>query len=177
MIYAQIIPGDRELLGSELKAAKAAKWYRRLKIIELSSQGKTVPELANLFGVCKATIRDYIHRYNEGGIGNLRPKRSTGAPVKIALSKAEFEELLHQSPCQFDKLDTAVRNWTQELLIAYFEMYHDLKVKQSAISKRLKQLGLSWNRGKLKVTSPDPLYTLKRERINELKKSPLRHLN
>lgn len=172
MIYAQIIPEDRELLESEMKAAKDAKWYRRLKIIELSSQGKTVLELANLFGVSKATIRDYIHRYNEGGIGNLCPKRSPGRPVKIPLSKAEFEELLHQSPCQFDKLDTAVRNWTQELLIAYFEMYHDLKVTQSAISKRLKQLGLRWNRGKLKVTSPDPLYTLKRERINELKKSP-----
>ena len=172
MIYAQIIPEDRELLESEMKATKDAKWYRRLKIIELSSQGKTVLELANLFVVSKATIRDYIHRYNEGGIGNLRAKRSPGRPVKIALSKAEFEELLHQSPCQSDKLDTAVRNWTQELLIAYFEMYHDFKVTQSAISKRLKQLGLSWNRGKLKVTSPDPLYTLKRERINELKKSP-----
>lgn len=31
-------------------------------------------------------------------------------------------------------------------------------------------MGIKWNRGKLKVTSHDPFYTLKRERVEELKK-------
>jgi hypothetical protein len=80
--------------------------------------------------------------------------------------------LLHQSPCQFEKLNTGARNWTQKLLIDYCLQYLDAKMSQSSISMLIKRLGIRWNRGKLKVTSPDPLYILKRERVDELKKKP-----
>ncbi len=36
----------------------------------------------------------------------------------------------------------------------------------------LKRMKIKWNRGKLKVTSPDPLYTVKQERVDTPKKSP-----
>jgi hypothetical protein len=45
-------------------------------------------------------------------------------------------------------------------------------VTQPAISECLKRDKIRWNRGKLKVTSPDPLYTVKRERVEALKKKP-----
>jgi hypothetical protein len=51
----------------------------------------------------------------------------------------------------------------------------------------MKRLGIRWNlcssvtrrneSGKLKVTSPDPLYILKRERVEELKKSQVRDID
>lgn len=172
MLFAKVSAQEHETLLEELKHASDSKWYRRLKIIHLSSQRKPVPELATLFDLCKDTVRKYINRYNAGGIESLKRQSSEGAPPKIRLTKAEWEELLHQSPSQFDRLHTGARNWTQELLVEYFHQYYRVIVAQCTISTCLKRQGIRWNRGKLKVTSPDPLYTVKRERIETLKKTP-----
>jgi transposase len=170
MISAKTNEEDFKLLKENLKAAKDAKWYRRLKIIQLSSLGDTVSKLSNTFDVCKATVRDYINRYNGGGLESLKRRNSNGRPTKVKLSKAEWEELLHRSPCQFEELETGARNWTHKLLSQYCRQYLDVQITPSAIGMLLKRLDIKWNRGKLKVTSPDPLYTVKRERVETLKK-------
>ena len=172
MIYAQVNDESLKLLEKELKATKDARWYRRLKIIQLSSQGEKVRQLAKQFDVCQATVRDYIKRYNNGGLEILKPNKSSGRPPTTHLTKAEWEELLHQSPCQFVKLNTGARNWTQYMLSDYCYQYLGVKISASAICMLLKRMDISWNRGKLKVTSPDPQYTVKRERIGALKKKP-----
>ena len=170
MLYANVSPEDAERLQHELKQTTDATWYQRLKIIQYSSQGKSVPELDGLFERCPATIREYIKKYNTGGIEGLNAASHDGASPKIPLSKAEWEELLRRNPSQFDQLNTGARNWSQELLVDYFRLYYQVTVDQSTISKTMKRLGLRWNRGALKVTSPDPLYTVKRQRIDEVKK-------
>jgi transposase len=170
MVFANVSAQEKDMLVEELKHASDSKWYRRLKIIHLSSQRKPVPELAMLFDVCKDTVRQYMKRYNTGGIAGLKRHSSPGAPQKIPLTKAEWEELLHQSPSQFDRLQTGARNWTHELLIEYFQHDYDVSVVQSTISECLKRHKIRLNRGKLKITSPDPLYTVKRERIDRVKK-------
>lgn len=170
MIFAKVINGGLKLLKKELKSTKDARWYRRLKIVQLSSQEKTVLQLAKDFDVCEATVRDYITRYNKGGLESLKRGNSNGRPSKINMTKAEWEELLLRSPSQFEKLNTGARNWTQKLLVQYCSQYLGVQIAQSTISDLLKRLEIRWNRGKLKVTSPDPLYTVKRERIETLKK-------
>jgi len=176
MIYAYVHTENHDKLRGELLTTPDAKWYRRLKLIELSSSGLPAPKVAEIFDLCPATVRDYIHRYNRSGLDGLCRAASPGAPEKIPLTKAQWEDLLHQSPCQFEKLNTGARNWRQELLVTYLQQYHGVFVTQSAICKHLKRMGLRFNRGKLKVTSPDPLYTVKRQRIEELKKKSPRHL-
>jgi len=170
MIFAKVNEEGSKLLEKELKATKDAEWYRRLKIVQLSSLGETVSKLAEIFGLCKATVRDYIKRYNRGGLESLKRGNSNGRPPKINLTKAQWEELLHRSPCQFEKLNTGARNWTHKLLSMYCREYLGVQITPSAIGMLLKRMGIRWNRGKLKVTSPDPLYTVKRERVETLKK-------
>ena len=170
MIYAQVSDEGLKLLEKELKSTKDAKWYRRLKIIQLSSQGETVPQLAKRFDVCQATVRAYIKRYNNGSLAALKPDKSSGRPPTTQLTKVQWEELLHQSPCHFVKLNTGSRNWTQDMLSQYCYEYLGVRIGASAICMLLKRMGISWNRGKLKVTSPDPDYIVKRERVETLKK-------
>ena len=172
MIYARVTDEGLKLLEKELKSTKDAKWYRRLKIIQLSSRGEKVPQLAKRFDVCQATVRDYIKRYNSGGLETLKRNNSSGRPPKTQLTRAEWEELLHRSPCQFEKLNTGARNWTHKMLSQYCYEYLGVQIGQPAISMLLKRMGIRWNRGKLKVTSPDPEYTVKRERVERLKKKP-----
>ena len=176
MIFAQTDDEKLKLLQTELNSTKDAKWYIHLKIIQLSAQELSVTKLGMQFDVSKATVREYIKRYNNGGLNALRRNNSNGRHPKIALTKEQWEELLHQSPCQFDKLNTSARNWTQELLTLYCLEYLKVKMNQSSICILLKRMKIKWNRGKLKVTSPDPLYTVKRERVDELKKSQVRNI-
>lgn len=171
MLFVHISSEASEELKTALRHASKTKWSRRLNVIQLSSQQTTVPELATRFDLCTATVRAYSTRYHADGLTGLTRASSDGAPPKIPLSREEWETLRHQSPAQFDRLHTGARNWTQALVVEYLQQYHDLRVTQPAGSLCLKPHKISWNRGVLKVTSPDPLYTVKRERIDTLKKT------
>jgi transposase len=172
MLYANITPKNHEQLTQAMKQSKNIQEYQRLHIIQLSSKGKTVPELADLFERCTATIRDYIKRYNTGGLKYLKRQSSGGAPVQIPFNQAQWEALLCQSPSQFERLNTVVRNWSQVLIVAYLYRYHGITVTRQAVAANLKRHGIRLNRGRLKVTSPDPLYTIKRNHLDALKKKP-----
>lgn len=172
MVYAHVSPEALKNIEEKLTSATEVKGYRRLKVIHLSAQRKSVTLIAMVLDLCPATVRAYITRYNAHGLTGLQREASPGAPPKISLTKAEWDDLLHQSPSHFEPLHTGARNWTQALLQQYFQAYHQIAVTQPAISASLKRHGIRWNRGKLNVTSPDPLYTVKRDRIDRLKKRP-----
>jgi len=175
MLYANTTSQDLKELTQALNQSKNIEEYQRLHIIKLSSTRKTVPELAELFDRCAATIRDYIKRYNTGGLKHLQRRSSSGAPVQIPFNQAQWEALLHQSPSQFEHLNTVVRNWSQVLIVTYLHRYHRITVTRQAVAAHLKRHGIRLNRGRLKITSPDPLYTIKRDYLNALKKSPIGH--
>jgi hypothetical protein len=57
--------------------------------------------------------------------------------------------------------------------VSYCQEYLSISVTQTTICKCLAKLGINWNRGKLTVTSPDPLYSVKRARVSKLKEKAL----
>lgn len=73
MLFAKVDTQMRQMLQSEIQSAQDSKWYRRFKIIDLSGQGTGVPELAGMFDLNPATIRSYIHAFNQEGLDGLRP--------------------------------------------------------------------------------------------------------
>lgn len=174
MIYAEIKnPQEMEFLNTELKAAKSAKWYRRLIIISHSAQGESVQELGRRFGVCQATIRSYIRTYNQGGIEQLRPKKSPGRPPKLATwTKKDWDRVLEQTPNQYERLNTESRQWTQELLVKYVNHYHGVEVCRSTVYNSLRKTGRRTGRSKLRVGSSDPHYVVKRQQIEKLRDFP-----
>ena len=173
MLFAQLTTEEKQQLRDEINKAQQVKWYRRLKIIDLSSQGYTVPELAEMFALSQASIRTYIHDYNADGLAGLQPNQSPGRPTILQWSKAEWENRLYQAPCDFENLKSGAKNWNQALLKQYLANYHQLQVSQGTISKALRAVGIHWRRAKLKVHSPDPMYQVKRERIEHLRQKAL----
>lgn len=171
MIFA--IP-QKENAISELqlyiKNADQVKWYRRLKIIQRSMAGMTVPQLAEHFDVCQATVRQYIKAYNRGGLDELRPQKSPGRPPKVGhLSRDDWSDILHRTPNQYEKLKTDSRQWTLALLVRYAKEYLGEEVHFDTISKALRRCKYRTGRSKLRVSSPDADYLVKRERIQKLR--------
>jgi len=151
------------------------KWYRRLKIVQFSLAGYTVPQLTDLFEPCAATIRSYIKDYNQGGIEALNPKKSPGRPPKVGqLAQDDWAQIMSQTPNQYDKLQTDSRQWTLQLLVTYAKEYLDQDVCFQTISAALKRCGYRTGRSKLRVGSPDPDYQVKRERVESLRSLPSR---
>jgi transposase len=173
MLYAQVDAQDRQRLLSEMQLVQDAKMYRRLKLIDLSGQGLPVSELARLFDLSPATVRTYIHAFNTGGLTGLRPGYGRGRPPAVDWTADQWLDVLSQAPCHLALLGTAAQNWTQRLLRDYLALYHHVHLSQSALSKSLHRAGLRWRRAKLRVHSPDPLYTVKRQRVADLQQLAL----
>ena len=164
MIYAHP-RGDHAIieLQVELKQAQHAKWYRRLKIIQLSMAGGTVPQLAEQFELCRATIRSYIRAYTQAGIEGLRPKKASGRRPKVGqLTRGDWEEILRQTPNHYEKLQTDSRQWTLALLVRYAQEYLGQQVCFQTISAALRRCKYRTGRSKLRIGSPDPEYRVKR---------------
>ena len=176
MIYAQ---PQTECAISQLqmaiKEAKDAKWYRRLKTIQLSMAGHNVTQLAEQFDLCSATVREYIKAYNAGQIEMLRPNKSPGRPPKVGqLNRDDWEQILQRTPNQYEKLQTDSREWTLELLVGYTKQYLGQDVVFQTISQALRRCKYRTGRSKLRVGSPDPDYMVKRERVETLRSLPAR---
>ncbi len=150
MLYAKVNQKAREELKQGLKTAQKAKWYRRIKVVDLSAKGRKVSEIAELFDLSDNTVRDYITRYNQGGLEGLKPNKKQGRKAAIMLSKEELGEILERSPSQFEKLETGARNWNQALMKQYLWHYHQIDISQGAVSGTFKRLGIAWNRAKKK---------------------------
>lgn len=57
MIFAKINAQEQATLSAEMKETQNVKWYRRLKVIDLSGQGYGAPELARVFDLAAGTIQ------------------------------------------------------------------------------------------------------------------------
>jgi len=171
MIYADVKSQEERIrLVDAMKASRDKNWYRRLKVIELSAEKYSVQELCNTFKLCEATIRNYIHSYNQDGLAGLAPGKSPGRPPKIGhWTKEQWNQVLEQTPNQYEKLDTQSRQWTLERLRKYLEKYHEISVSLSSVYRSLRKTGRRTGRSKLRVGSPDPEYLIKRKYVKELR--------
>lgn len=173
MIYAQMTAQDREAIEAMMKTTKNVKQYRRLKVVDLSGQGYSVPQLSQMFELSAATIRRYIHSFNEAGLLALEPAYGQGRPPQLSWSQGQWLDVLAQSPADLERLETAAQNWTQALLRQYLARYHQVQVTQTTIARALRRVGIRWRRAKRRVHSPDPLYVVKRQRVAELQQLAL----
>src|SRR3954468_20595632 len=53
---------------------------RRAQIIQHAVDGLSAPGIAAKMGLCEATVRFWLKRFNEGGLGGLEEEMGTGRP-------------------------------------------------------------------------------------------------
>jgi len=176
MIYATISSEEaQKRLNEAIEEARDVRWYLRLKVVAFSAAKQTVKELSEMFDLCEATVRNYIHDYNQGGLEKLKPEKSTGRPPKIAnWTKEQWDEVLGQKPNQYEELNTMSRQWTLERLKLYLKEYHNIDVCITSIYNSLWKTGRHTGRSKLRVGSPDPDYTVKRTGVKAVQHLHLR---
>lgn len=150
--------------------AQVARWaqsydavtHSRARIIQLSAQGRTVPEIADAVGRSTRWVRETIHRVNDSGIERIPRRKSPGRPRKCDDAQREaLIEVLHQRP---DSCGHARSQWTAAELAATAAAQGIVEtISASTVRNELKRARRSWQRAKRWSTSPDPLYGKKRD--------------
>jgi transposase len=170
---------QRNELEQALRAAHDVRLFTRLKVVQLSDRGYTVQALAEVFDLHEQSVRSYLHAYAQGGIAALPDAPRSGRPRKLpaeyaggADSQAAWRRLLDRRPSTIPELETPSHVWTLGLLARYMAVFHQVEVAESTIYATLSRAGFRRGRTKLTVTSPDPDYEVKRQRIEALGKAP-----
>ena len=93
-----------ELSATDLREAAAdtgnAKAARRMLAIALVLEGWSRQAAAEACAMDRQTLRDWVHRYNEGGLAGLQnlPRRHGPAPRLSAEQQAKLAEWVEQGP-------------------------------------------------------------------------------
>jgi transposase len=172
---------QRAELAQALREVQRVRLYRRLKIIDLAGGGHSIEELAALFDVSSRSVQHYLERYRRGGVAALPDALRSGRPRKLPPdydrgpeSQATWQPLLDRRPSTIPELGTPSHVWTLALLARYLDVFHHVRVAESTIYTVLSRSGFRRGRTKLTVTSPDPEYQGKRQRIEALGTAPAR---
>jgi|SRR5271165_164985 len=131
--------------ASELRAFAAKSGdgaqVRRLLAIALVLEGYSRTEAAELSGMDRQTLRDWVHRYNDEGIDGLQSRSAPGrAPALTDEQMAELKALVIQGP---DPVAHNVVRWRCVDLRAEVARRFLVEVHESTIGKWLRQLRLT----------------------------------
>jgi transposase len=159
-----LTPEEHPQLEAGLRSADAFL-VRRCQIVLASEYGAGVPRIARQVGCSDQTVRNVIQAFNTQGMGGLQRGSSRPHSTRERLGSEGVQRLqilLHQSPRTFG-YPTSL--WTLELAaeVSFAQRLTPQRVSREAIRSALQRLGVSWQRAKHWITSPDPAYARKKK--------------
>ena len=147
-----------------LRSADAFR-VRRCQIVLASEYGAGVPRIARQVGGIDQSVRNVVHAFNTQGVACLQRGSSRPHTTRERVGSVEAQRLqavLHQSPRTFGHPTSL---WTLELAaeVSFAQGLTPQRVSREAIRTALQRLGVSWQRAKHWITSPDPAYARKKK--------------
>ena len=114
---------------------------RRLLAIALVLDGRSRAEAAELNGMDRQTLSDWVHRYNVDGIDGLKSRHPPGAAPRLSeAQRAELRELVVAGP---DPEKDKVIRWRCLDLQEEIARRFSVRVHEGTVGKWLRQLGLT----------------------------------
>jgi transposase len=114
---------------------------RRILAIAMVVEGRSRTEAAELNGMDRQTLRDWVHRYNNNGIAGLKSRRAPGRPPSLTpLQKAELLDLVIAGP---DPEVHGVVRWRCVDLRVEIERRFSVTVHENTVARWLHELELT----------------------------------
>ena len=139
----------------------SARAVERARIVLLSHQGDSVPEIAEKMVVCEATVRRWLRRFNRAGIDGLVDQPRSGRPPTY--TPGEVGDVVAVSLTDPQELGLPFGSWTLDRLAAYLNEQRGIAIKRSRIGEILVAEGLRWRSQEPWFGErPDPAFAEKR---------------
>ena len=145
----------RELDADGLRQAagrcRDAKAARRTLALALVLEGGSREAAARAAGMDRQTLRDWVHRYNAGGLDALRDRPRSGRRPRLAPEQeAELAKAVEHGP---DPDRDGVVRWRRVDLRALIETRFGVRLHERSVGKVLRRLGFA----RLSVRPKHPL--------------------
>ena len=121
---------------------EAARTVERAQIIWQAQGGARVPAIARRLGLCEATVRLWLTRFNAQGLDGLVDAPRAGRPATY--TPEEIGTVIATSLTPPDDLDLPFGSWTLDRLAAYLHEVAGIAIKRSRIGELLQAEGLRW---------------------------------
>ena len=114
---------------------------RRAQIIQHAVDGLSAPEIAARMGLCGATVRFWLKRFNERGLPGLEEDMRSGRPPTYTAE--ERGAVIAAALSRPVELGLPFASWTLDRLVAYLGE-KGIGMKRSRVSEVLLAEGLKW---------------------------------
>ncbi len=143
-LQARVLTDDEQLHLKRLGQSRTAavRDVERARIILQSSQGDRVPAIAGTLGLCEPTVRMWIKRFNERGMGGLVDAPHRGRPATY--TQEQVGVVVATALTDPQQLSQAFACWTFARLAIYLRETHGLAMSRSRIHEVLQREGLRW---------------------------------
>ena len=149
MLYARQPTPEEHAELKRMTRQEIGRVSQRAQMILLSAQRRTVPEIAALFEVRRATVRFWVRQFDAEGPPGLRDDPRSGRPRKVTPQvEATLTTLLKQDPQQANANYLATF-WTAAMLVLTLGMQLQVGLSPKTIRTTLHRLGLRWRRPRL----------------------------
>lgn len=163
----RLTPEDDTALRLLYRGTDNADVRSRCQMILLSAQGHGAAEIARLTFFDQDTILFWFDRFEAAGLDGLQDRPRSGRPPKMTgPSRDELEQAADQDPRQAGHPFSV---WTCGDLAHHLAQKGHLRVTGETIRRHLRSLGFRIVRPVLSISSPDPDYEVKVERLEELR--------
>ncbi len=162
MIYVRPLTEDERTELKHMTRQAIGRVSQRAQMILLSAQHRSVPEIATLFDVSRATVRFWMGRFESAGPAGLRDESRSGRPRQITREGEErLVDLITHDPQQANPTFLATF-WTTAMLTLALTTQLHISVCANTIRSALHRVRLRWRRPRLAMPQKtDPLKALK----------------
>ena len=100
-------PEDLTQLQQQSRQEQNAKQRDRYRAILLALEGQEAPAIAQTLGRSRRFVQWWVYRYRDQGLEGVVPKRQTGRPPKLPVTKEQsFKERFLAEPTEADGVCT-----------------------------------------------------------------------
>ncbi len=140
-----------------------ARTVERAEMVWLAHRGMHVPAIARTLGVCEATVRTWVTRFNGQGVDGLADQTRAGRPPTYTAE--EVSTVIATSLTDPTDVGLPFGSWTLDRLTTYLQEHDGLMISRSRIGEVLQREGLRWRTQETWFGErPDPAFAEKRGR-------------
>ncbi len=150
------------------RSLASSKDSEKALMVLLSSEGKTVAQIAESLKRNPHTVRDWLKRYNKSGIKGLLRKYSPGRPdKKRSAVKEHIRKILVSSPVRHGCQDHV---WSVPLITHDAAAKLNISVSSGTVNRALNSMGYSYKRPAKTMPACAPTKEEKVRRIKSMLK-------
>jgi transposase len=153
MVFVRSLQEKERRELKQLARREVGRVSERIRMVLLSSRGYTVPQIAAIFECDEATVRNWIERFETGGVEELRDRPRPGRPRKAdAVARDTIRREMEHGPSRHGYL---FGYWTIVTLVGHLAQRCGLSLSRATVRRTLLSLEFRWRRPRHELPS-DP---------------------